>query len=87
MFVYLTNKDGLTRLINLSKIQRVYKDSVCFDTNFMTIDDQEAEQIENYLKALKLLYEPSKPMHPVGEPLREIVGGINEFIKTKGRTD
>lgn len=74
MFVYLTNKDGLTRLINLSKVQRVYQDSVYFDTNFMTIDDQEAEQIENYLKALKLLYKPTEPSPPVGEPLREIVG-------------
>jgi hypothetical protein len=32
--------------------------------------------------------QPSEPMPPVGEPLREIVGGaFQEFMNTKGRTD
>ena len=74
MFVYLTNKDGLIRLINLSKVERVYTDCVYFGTNFMMIDSQEAEQIESYLKELNLLHKPSEPSPPVGEPLREIVG-------------
>lgn len=43
------------------------------------------KELQAEVKALK--GEPSVPMPPVGEPLREIVGGINEFIKTKGRTD
>jgi len=74
MFVYLTNTDGLTRLINLSKIETVYNDSVKFTVDSMKVDSKELEQITTYLEALKLIYQPSEPMPPVGEPLREIVG-------------
>lgn len=87
MFVYLTNKDGLTRLIDIKKIERVYADSVYFSTNFMMIDSQEVEQIENYLKELNLLYKPSDPSPPVGEPFRIAGEALQEFIKTKGRKD
>ena len=38
MFVYLTNTDGLTRLINLSKIETVYNDSVKFTVDSMKVD-------------------------------------------------
>jgi hypothetical protein len=88
MFVYLTNTDGLTRLINLSKIETVYNDSVKFTVDSMKVDSKELEQITTYLEALKLIYQPSEPMPPVGEPLREIVGeAFQEFMNTKGRTD
>ena len=88
MFVYLTNKDGLIRVINLSKIETVYNDSVKFTVDSMKVDSKELEQITTYLEALKLIYQPSEPMPPVGEPLREIVGeAFQEFMNTKGRTD
>ena len=41
-----------------------------------------------YDQIYAVLHKPSEPSPPVGEPLREIVGGaFQEFMNTKGRWD
>ncbi len=88
MFVRLDNGDGTTLWINTNFIKAIGDVAVRYDDCDVELDKSQHTEIMAQLDALKLLYKPSEPMPPVGEPLREIVGeALMEFMNTKGRTD
>jgi hypothetical protein len=83
------NDKPLQRWVRVEGIDALNKYVIEFSSNHHAdISPEQYDEIMAQLDALGLLYKPSEPMPPVGEPLREIVGGaFQEFMNTKGRTD
>lgn len=81
--------EPLQRWVNVNNIDAINRHCIEFSSNQdadLTIEQY--DEIMEQLDRLGLIYKPSEPYPPVGEPLREIVSGaVMEFINTKGRKD
>jgi hypothetical protein len=83
------NGEPLQRWVNVDKIEAInsYYLEVSGDSE-AKLNAEQYDELIAQLDALGLLYKPSDPSPPVGEPLRGIVGeALQEFMNTKGRKD